>query len=118
MGRPVQYYPENVLSISVMSCLSGRVESPVVDRVVVALGEELDAPVLLLVQLQHAVHDRDVAALHLPNLEWVLCSLVNLTLFVQIVIHGLHFEGYKYTEDCFVHVYLAKKIGSINFVNC
>ena len=39
--------------------LSGRVQASVVDGVVVALGQELDAAVLLLVQLEHPVHEQD-----------------------------------------------------------
>ena len=46
--------------------LSRRVKPPVVDGVVVALGQELDAAVLLLVQLQDSMDDRDVSAFHLP----------------------------------------------------
>merc|ERR1711862_1020431 len=47
--------------------LAGGVEAPVVDGVVVALGQELDGAVLLLVELKHAVHDGDVAALNLKD---------------------------------------------------
>ena len=47
--------------------LAGRVQSAVVHGVVVALREELDGAVLLLVQLQHSVHDRDVPALDLKG---------------------------------------------------
>ena len=47
--------------------LSGRVESPVVHRVVVAFGEELDGTVLLLVELQHTVNNGDVPTLNLQK---------------------------------------------------
>ena len=67
VGQEAPRPPHHVLARQPV--LPGRVEAPVVHRVVVALGQELDAAVLLLVQLQHAVHDRDVAALDLRNLE-------------------------------------------------
>ena len=63
VGQEAPRPPHHVLARQPV--LPGRVEAPVVHRVVVALGQELDAAVLLLVQLQHAVHDRDVAALNL-----------------------------------------------------
>lgn len=49
----------------VHSHLPWCVESSVVDGVVVALGQELDLPVLLLVQLQHSVHDGNIATFNL-----------------------------------------------------
>ena len=47
--------------------LPRRVEASVVDGVVVALRQELDAAVLLLVQLQDSVHDRNVSAFDLQK---------------------------------------------------
>ena len=47
--------------------LSWCVESPVVDGIVVSLGQELDAAVVLLVQFQNAVDDGDVTTV---DLEW------------------------------------------------
>ena len=49
--------------------LPRRVEASVVDGVVVALRQELDAAVLLLVQLQDSVHDRNVAAFDLQKIS-------------------------------------------------
>ena len=47
--------------------LAGGVEAPVVHTVVVPLGQELDAAVLLLVELQHSVHDGNVSTLDLED---------------------------------------------------
>lgn len=47
--------------------LAGRVQAPVVHRVVVALGQELDRAVGLFVQLDDPVDDRNVAALDLEH---------------------------------------------------
>lgn len=47
--------------------LSWRVQAPIVYRVVVALGQELDRRVVLLVHFDHAMYDWNVSALHLEH---------------------------------------------------
>lgn len=42
--------------------LPRSVKTPIVDRVVIALGQELDRSVVLLVQLDHPMDDRNVPA--------------------------------------------------------
>ena len=57
-------------SEDVLSCepeLAGRVEAPVVDAVVVALGQQLDLTVGFLVHFHHAVHDGNVAVFDLEH---------------------------------------------------
>ena len=67
---------------------------PVVDRVVVALGEELDAAVLLLVQLQHAVHDGDVSALNLKESETKkYCQLSSNS--KHVTLQDIRLQNYK-----------------------
>jgi len=58
--------------------LSGRVQSSVIDGIVVSLGQELDRSVFLFVQLQYPVHNGDVSAFNLIS-QLAVAPRVKLT---------------------------------------
>ena len=60
-GGPPACAADDVLLVQPL--LARRVETAVVDLVVVALGQQVHVPVVLLVHPQHPMHDRDVAPL-------------------------------------------------------
>ena len=70
--RPIAYIGQISLGtayhmLSIDPALTGRIQPSIIDLVVVALREHVDLAALLLVHLDHAVHDRDLAVSHLED---------------------------------------------------